>query len=88
MRFRFRAHRRHARSYVDLQEPEGGPAQTGLWRHTGKEDEDVDKIEDPIYVLAGRDEGYVPFYDGYPAEVVDGNAPRTSDSWACVRSPR
>ena len=33
-------------------------------------------IEDPLYVLAGRDEGYVPFYDGYPDEVADGKRPQ------------
>ena len=44
---------------------------------TGEGDEDAGKIEDPIYVLAGRDEGYVPFYDEYPAEVVDGKRPKT-----------
>ena len=33
-------------------------------------------IEDPIYVLAGRDEGYVEFYDEYPAEVKDGKKPK------------
>jgi fatty-acyl-CoA synthase len=32
--------------------------------------------EDPVYVLAGRDEGYVPFYDEYPAEVTDGKRPK------------
>ncbi|HYZ69611.1 MAG TPA: long-chain-acyl-CoA synthetase, partial [Mycobacterium sp.] len=32
-------------------------------------------VEDPIYVLAGRDEGYVPFYDEFPAEVKDGKRP-------------
>jgi fatty-acyl-CoA synthase len=37
--------------------------------------DDVD-IEDPIYVLAGRDEGYVEFYDDYPAEVKDGKRPK------------
>jgi fatty-acyl-CoA synthase len=36
-----------------------------------------EKVEDPLYVLAGRDEGYVPFYEGYPAEVVDGKAPKS-----------
>ncbi len=29
-----------------------------------------------LYVLRGREEGYVPFYDGYPAEVAAGKAPR------------
>ena len=33
-------------------------------------------IEDPLYVLAGRDEGYVPFYDGYPDEVAAGKRPQ------------
>ena len=33
-------------------------------------------IEDPVYVLSGRDEGYVPFYDGYPDEVKAGKKPR------------
>jgi fatty-acyl-CoA synthase len=33
-------------------------------------------IDDPIYVLAGREEGYVPFYDEYPAEVKDGKKPK------------
>lgn len=33
------------------------------------------EIEDPIYVLSGRDEGYVPFYDEYPDEVKDGKRP-------------
>jgi len=32
-------------------------------------------IGDPLYVLAGRDEGYVPFYDGYPDEVAAGKRP-------------
>jgi fatty-acyl-CoA synthase len=33
-------------------------------------------IQDPLYVLAGRDEGYVPFYDAYPDEVAAGKRPR------------
>ncbi|BBU21740.1 long-chain-acyl-CoA synthetase FadD6 [Mycobacterium xenopi] len=33
-------------------------------------------IEDPLYVLAGRDEGYVPFYPQYPDEVAAGKRPR------------
>ncbi|AMO62838.1 acyl-CoA synthetase [Mycolicibacterium phlei] len=32
--------------------------------------------DDPIYVLAGREEGYVPYYDEYPAEVVAGKRPK------------
>jgi fatty-acyl-CoA synthase len=43
---------------------------------TGEGDEEAGKIEDPIYVLAGRDEGYVEFYDEYPKEVVDGKKPK------------
>ena len=33
-------------------------------------------VDDPLYVLAGRDEGYVEFYDEYPAEVADGKRPK------------
>jgi fatty-acyl-CoA synthase len=33
-------------------------------------------IEDPLYVLAGRDEGYVPFYAEYPDEVAAGKRPQ------------
>jgi fatty-acyl-CoA synthase len=38
-------------------------------------DDDVE-IEDPIYVLSGKDEGYVEFYDEYPDEVKDGKKPK------------
>ena len=33
-------------------------------------------VKDPLYVLAGRDEGYVPYYDEYPDEVADGKRPK------------
>ncbi|HTY33607.1 long-chain-acyl-CoA synthetase FadD6 [Mycobacterium sp.] len=33
-------------------------------------------VKDPLYVLAGRDEGYVPFYDEYPEEVAEGKRPK------------
>ncbi|MDT5089512.1 MAG: fatty-acyl-CoA synthase [Mycobacterium sp.] len=33
-------------------------------------------IADPLYVLAGREDGYVPFYDGYPDEVANGKRPQ------------
>jgi fatty-acyl-CoA synthase len=33
-------------------------------------------VKDPLYVLAGRDEGYVPFYDEYPDEVAEGKRPQ------------
>ena len=33
-------------------------------------------VEDPLYVLAGRDEGYVPYYDEYPEEVASGKRPQ------------
>jgi fatty-acyl-CoA synthase len=33
-------------------------------------------IEDPLYVLAGRDKGYLPFYDAYPDEVAAGKRPQ------------
>ncbi|AGB25102.1 acyl-CoA synthetase (AMP-forming)/AMP-acid ligase II [Mycobacterium sp. JS623] len=48
----------------------------GYGGNTGEGDEEADKIEDPIYVLAGRDEGYVEFYDDYPKEVADGKKPK------------
>jgi fatty-acyl-CoA synthase len=33
-------------------------------------------VKDPVYVLAGRDEGYVPYYDEYPDEVAAGKRPQ------------
>jgi fatty-acyl-CoA synthase len=33
-------------------------------------------VADPLYVLAGRDEGYLPYYDEYPEEVADGKRPQ------------
>jgi fatty-acyl-CoA synthase len=33
-------------------------------------------VGDPLYVLAGRDEGYVRFYDAYPDEVAAGKRPQ------------
>ena len=33
-------------------------------------------VADPLYVLAGREEGYLPFYGDYPAEVAAGRRPR------------
>ncbi|TVS88482.1 long-chain-acyl-CoA synthetase FadD6 [Mycobacterium helveticum] len=33
-------------------------------------------VDDPLYVLAGRDEGYVPYFDEYPEEVASGKRPR------------
>ncbi|MBV9091274.1 MAG: long-chain-acyl-CoA synthetase [Mycobacteriaceae bacterium] len=35
-----------------------------------------DDIDDPVYVLKGRDEGYVEYYDEYPKEVADGKRPK------------
>lgn len=32
-------------------------------------------VQDPLYVLAGRDDGYVPFYDEYADEVAEGKRP-------------
>ncbi len=32
-------------------------------------------VTDPLYALAGRDEGYVPYYDEYPEEVASGKRP-------------
>jgi fatty-acyl-CoA synthase len=33
-------------------------------------------VNDLLYVLAGRDEGYVPYYDEYPEEVAAGRRPQ------------
>ena len=33
-------------------------------------------IEDPLYVLKGREEGYVPYYEEYPGEVAAGSRPK------------
>jgi fatty-acyl-CoA synthase len=33
-------------------------------------------IEDPLYVLKGREEGYVPYYAEYPGEVAAGSRPK------------
>jgi fatty-acyl-CoA synthase len=33
-------------------------------------------IEDPLYVLKSREEGYVPYYDEYPDEVAAGSRPK------------
>lgn len=35
-----------------------------------------DAVADPLYVLAGRAEGYVPFYPEYPAELAAGQRPK------------
>ena len=35
------------------------------------------EVSDPLYVLRGREEGYVPFYDDYPGEVAAGQRPRS-----------
>jgi fatty-acyl-CoA synthase len=48
----------------------------GYGGSTGEGDDDDVEIEDRIYVLAGRDEGYVEFYDEYPDEVKDGKRPK------------
>ncbi|KUI30596.1 long-chain-acyl-CoA synthetase [Mycobacterium sp. IS-1742] len=48
----------------------------GYGGSSGEGDDDDVKIEDPIYVLSGPDEGYVPFYDEYLTEVKDGKKPK------------
>jgi fatty-acyl-CoA synthase len=48
----------------------------GYGGNSGEGDEDAGEIEDPIYVLAGREEGYVEYYDDYIQEVVDGKRPK------------
>ena len=71
-----RAGRQGTRAHVDVQEPEGRPAQAGLRRQLRRRRRGGNEIEDPIYVLAGRDEGYVEYYDEYLAEVEDGKKPK------------
>ncbi len=34
-------------------------------------------VDDPLYVLKGREEGYVPYYDEYADEVAAGSRPRS-----------
>ena len=34
------------------------------------------EIEDPLYVLEGREDGYVPYYDEYPDAVAAGSRPK------------
>ncbi|MDG4666205.1 long-chain-acyl-CoA synthetase FadD6 [Mycobacterium sp. 236(2023)] len=48
----------------------------GYGGSSGEGDDDDVKVEDPIYVLSGRDEGYVEFYEEYLAEVKDGKKPK------------
>jgi fatty-acyl-CoA synthase len=33
-------------------------------------------VADPLYVLEGRDDGYVPYYDDYPNELAAGSRPK------------
>jgi len=47
----------------------------GYGGSSGEGDEDDVKVEDPIYVLSGREEGYVEFYEEYLVEVKDGKKP-------------
>jgi fatty-acyl-CoA synthase len=37
-----------------------------------KQGYDPEQVDEPLYVLAGADEGYVPFYPSYPGEVAEG----------------
>ncbi|UXA16834.1 long-chain-acyl-CoA synthetase FadD6 [Mycobacterium sp. SMC-4] len=48
----------------------------GYGGSSGEGDDDDVKVEDPIYVLSGKQEGYVPFYDEYLQEVADGKKPK------------
>ena len=49
----------------------------GYGKASGDDDDSEDvEIEDPIYVLSGKDEGYVEFYDEYPDEVAAGKKPK------------
>lgn len=48
----------------------------GYGGSSGDGDDDDVQVDDPIYVLSGPDEGYVPFYDDYLTEVKDGKKPK------------
>jgi fatty-acyl-CoA synthase len=48
----------------------------GYGGSSGEGDEDADNIEDPIYVLSGKEEGYVEYYDEYLKEVAEGKKPK------------
>lgn len=48
----------------------------GYGGSSGEGDDDDVTVEDPIYVLSGKSEGYVPFYDEYLTEVKDGKKPK------------
>ncbi|MEZ0341875.1 long-chain-acyl-CoA synthetase FadD6 [Mycobacterium sp. pV006] len=48
----------------------------GYGGSSGEGDDDDVKIDDPIYVLSGKEEGYVPFYDEYLQEVAAGKKPK------------
>lgn len=48
----------------------------GYGGSSGEGGADDVKIDDPLYVLSGREEGYVPFYDEYPHEVREGKKPK------------
>lgn len=48
----------------------------GYGGSSGEGDDDDVKVEDPIYVLSGREEGYVEFYEEYLVEVKDGKKPK------------
>ena len=72
---------RGTRAHVDVQEPEGGPAQGGLRRQLGEGDEEA-KIEDPIYVLSGRDEGYVAVLRRVPRRGEGRQEAEVAAAWA------
>lgn len=48
----------------------------GYGGSSGEGDADDVEVDDPIYVLSGPDEGYVPFYEDYLTEVKDGKKPK------------
>jgi fatty-acyl-CoA synthase len=47
----------------------------GYGGSSGEGDDDDVKVEDPIYVLSSKSEGYVEYYDDYLTEVKDGKKP-------------
>ncbi|MGP4054351.1 long-chain-acyl-CoA synthetase FadD6 [Mycobacterium sp. 4D054] len=48
----------------------------GYGGSSGEGDDDDVKVDDPLYVLSGREEGYVEFYEEYLTEVKEGKKPK------------
>ena len=64
------------RAHLDVQEPEGRPAQGGLRRQLRRGRRRGERDRGPDLRAVRQDEGYVEFYDEYPDEVKDGKKPK------------